>query len=95
MNDRGFNCPKWYDIPGIEYIVTMPRDSDNHILFEGVEDDSCIVVEETMWDRFTEEFPDLDTKNYGTYEYQFADYMLENAGEVKDLIRVARGQFEY
>lgn len=29
----------WYDIPGIEYIWTMPRDADNHILFEGVEDD--------------------------------------------------------
>lgn len=92
MNDRGFYYPKWYDIPGIEYIVTVPRDSDNHILFEGVEDDACIDVEDTMWDMFTEEFPDHDTKNYGTYADQFTDYMIENADEVKYLIRMARGQ---
>ena len=95
MSDRGFNCPKWYDIPGIEFIYTMPRDSDNHILFEGVEDDSNIIVEDTMWDMFNEEFPDHDAKNFGTYEDQFEAYMIDNEEEVKGLIRMTRGQIEY
>lgn len=87
----------WYGIPGIEFIWTMPRDSDNHILFEGVEDDSCVTVEDTMWSMYTDEYPEPDYSGeyYSDYVDRFSDYMLENADEVKDLIRMARGQIEY
>lgn len=88
----------WYGIPGIELIWTMPRDADNHILFEGVEDDSCVTVEDTMWSMYAEEVPEPDDcrgDNWGVYVDRFSDYMLENADEVKDLIRMARGQIEY
>lgn len=88
----------WYNIPGIELIWTAPRDADNHILFEGIEDDSCVTVEDTMWSMYNEEVPEPDDcrgDNWGVYVDRFVDYMLENADEVKNLIRMARGQIEY
>lgn len=96
MSDRGFNCPKWYDIPGIEFIY-MGNVSDPNISFEGVTDNSCVTVEDTMWSMYTEEFPEPDYSggHYSDYVDRFSDYMRDNADEVKNLIRMARGQIEY
>ena len=85
----------WYGIAGIEFIVTVPRDSDNHILFEGMEDDSNVIVEGTMWERFSDEFPASNFDSADDYETCFVRYMNENADDVKDLIRMARGQLSY
>ena len=85
----------WYGIAGIEFIITSPRDSDNHILFEGVEDDSNVIVEGTMWERYNEGFPPSDFASADDYETHFFRYMNENADEVKDLIRMARGQLSH
>lgn len=87
----------WYGIPGIKFIY-MGNVSDPNISFEGVTDDACVTAEDTMWSMYTEEFPEPDDyrgDNWGVYVDQFADYMLENADEVKNLIRMARGQIEY
>ena len=85
----------WYGIAGIEFIVTSPRNSDNRILFEGVEDDSSVIVEDTMWERYNEDFPAADYDDERDYETGFVRYMNENAEEVKDLIRMARGQLSH
>ena len=86
---------KWYGIDGVEFVVTLPRDSDNRILFEGVEDDSNVIVEGTMWERFSDEFPASNFDSAWDYEDRFVRYMNENEEEVKDLIRMARGQLSH
>ena len=85
----------WYGIDGVEFVVTVPRDSDNHILFEGVEDDANVIVESTMWERFNEDFPASDFESAWDYENRFVQYMNENADDVRDLIRMARGQLSH
>lgn len=84
----------WYGIAGIEFILTCPRDSDNRIRFDGVEDDSNIIVEDTMWERYNEDFPASDYDERDHVE-GFVRYMNENSDEVKDLILMARGQLEH
>lgn len=87
----------WYNIEGIEFHFISPW-VDFEVTFEGVRDSVGVVVEDTMWERFTEEVPEPDEHrgdNWGVYVDQFADYMRENADEVKNLIRMARGQLEY
>lgn len=85
----------WYGIDGIEFIVTSPRDSDNRIRFNGMEDDSNIVVEDTMWERYNEDFPASGCDDERDHVEGFVRYMNENADEVKDLILMARGQLEH
>lgn len=85
----------WYGIAGVEFITTSPRDSDNHILFEGVEDDSNVIVEGTMWERYNEDFPPSGFDSADDYETRFVRYMSENSDEVKDLIRMARGHLSH
>lgn len=86
----------WYDIPGIEFVRTMPRDADNHILFEGVEDDAGVVVEDTMWERFAVEmYDEMVDADPCELEDLFCTYVRGQEDEVKDLIRMARGQLAY
>ena len=87
----------WYNIEGIEFHFISPWE-DFEVTFEGVRDSVGVVVEDTMWERFTEEFPEPDEHrgdNWGVYVDQFAEYLRDNSDEVKDLIRMARGQLEY
>lgn len=85
----------WYGIAGIEFIVTVPRDSDSLIRFEGVTDDSNVIVEGTMWERYNEDFPISGHESDEDHADGFVRYMNENEGEVKDLIRMARGQLSH
>lgn len=85
----------WYGIAGIEFIVTSPRDSDNLIRFEGVTDDSNVIVEGTMWERYSEDHPATDHDDERDHVDGFVQYMNENEEEVKDLIRMARGQLSH
>lgn len=86
----------WYGIPEIELHFVNPW-ADFEITFDGIRDSSGVTVEDTMWSMYTDEFPEPDYfgDHYPAYADRFADYMRENADEVKDLIRMARGQFEY
>ena len=85
----------WYGIAGVELVVTVPRDSDNNIRFEGVTDNSNVIVESTMWERYNEDFPPSGFDSADDYETCFVRYMNENADDVKDLIRMARGQLSH
>lgn len=87
----------WYNIDGIEFHFMGPW-ADFEITFDGVRDAAGVVVEDTMWERYTEDVPEPDDyrgDNWGVYVDQFADYMRDNTDEVKDLIRMARGELEY
>lgn len=84
----------WYNIDGIEFHFISPW-ADFEITFEGVRDSVGVVVEDTMWERFTEEFPPPDEyqeSGWCDYTTQFAEYLRDNSDEVKDLIRMARGE---
>lgn len=76
----------WYGIPDIEFHFGGPI-NDSMITYDGITDYSGVVVEETMWERFT-------TDDYGIPiehdESLFDQYMRDNADEVRYLIELAR-----
>ena len=75
--------PDWYGIEGIKFIWVNTQ-SDPLIEYKGKRC-SCYIIEDTMWQRWT--YP--DDKNYSEEnakdEKGFAQYMLDNADEVKEL----------
>lgn len=76
----------WYGIPGIEFHSMGPW-ADFEITFDGVRDDAGVIAEMTLWDMYTE---DGGTDPFDGFEA----YMSDNAGTVKDMIRLARGEAE-
>lgn len=77
----------WYGIDGIEFHFNGPW-NDPTITFEGVTDNEGVTVEGTMWERYSDEgFTDPFDG--------FEEFMRENSDEVKELILMARGEYEY
>ena len=76
--------PNWYGIEGIGFQFNGPW-NDPHVILDGKADNAGVDAEYTMWERFTEEFPE-DKHGEG-----FTEYMRDNADEVEFLIRLARG----
>ena len=84
----------WYNIEGIEFHF-MGKWADFEITFEGVRDGAGVIVENSMWERYADDVPEPEGyrgDNWGVYVDRFADYMRDNSDEVKDLIRMARGE---
>lgn len=73
--------PNWYGIEGIGFIWHNSW-SDPEIEYKGRRC-SCYIVEDTMWERYKEE--------YGKYadENLFEQYMRNNADEVRELCELA------
>lgn len=77
----------WYGIDGIAFHHGGIA-ADPEITYRGVTDNSCVIVEMTMRERYTEERgSDADPWD------EFEDYMRENAEEVYMLIDMARDMF--
>lgn len=74
----------WYGIAGLEFHFNGPW-ADPEITHRGVRDNSNVIVEDTMWERYAE---DGGTDPHDGFE----DYMRENAEEVYMLIAMARGE---
>lgn len=66
----------WYGIEGIGF-VWHGEWADPEIEYKGKRF-SCFIVEDTMWERFREEYPDAD-------EDKFDEYMWEKANDVIEL----------
>lgn len=71
--------PNWYGIENIGFIWHNEW-SDPEIEYNG-RCCSCYVVEDTMWERFKEEFPNAS-------EDDFEKYMKDNEDEVIELTRL-------
>ena len=72
--------PDWYGIPDVGFIW-YGNYSDPYIEYNGKQIDAYI-VEDTMWERFREEFP------HGS-DGDFDQYMLDHREEVYELIELA------
>ena len=71
--------PNWYGIPNIKFIWHNEW-ADPEIEYKGKRC-SCYIVEDTMWERYTEEGnSDVD---------KFAEYMRDNADGVYELCELA------
>lgn len=71
--------PNWYGINGIKFIWHNEW-ADPEIEYKGKRC-SCYIIEDTMWERYTEEGnSDVD---------KFAEYMRNNADEVYELCELA------
>lgn len=81
----------WYDIPGIEF-HSGGIANDFQITFNGVRDYSGVMAEMTMWDMFSDEYP--ERAESPDYAELFEEYMRENADYVKQLILMDRGELE-
>lgn len=68
--------PNWYGIHGIKFIYHN-NTADPEILYKG-KLINAMVVEDTMWDRFKEEYDSADGDH-------FPDFMLSHADDVKEL----------
>ena len=79
--------PNWYGIEGIKFIWHNEW-ADPEVEYKGKRC-SCYIIEDTMWQRWT--YP--DDINYseerGKDEKGFAQYMKDNAEEVKELCELA------
>lgn len=84
----------WYGIDGIEFHF-INQWADPEITYNGVRDTSGVTVESTMWERFHEDIREGILDAVEGDDDAFADYMLANADEVKELILMARGELEY
>lgn len=81
----------WYGIPGIEFHFEGPW-ADFTITYKGVRDDAGVIVEDTMWSRFSEDEEDLPGYEDWMDEHdRFIVYMVAYQDEVKYLIDMARG----
>lgn len=88
MTNNTTTTPDWYGIDGILFHFMGPWD-DPEITYNGIRDNSGVIVEATMWERYVEDRTDNQlTSDPGE---PFARYMRDNADEVKYLIEVARG----
>ena len=100
MQESDSSKKNWYGIPGIEFIWRGTQ-SDPLIKYNGQTINSSI-VENTMWDRFNEEHPEICEKpveiEWGTADYRewedamydgFAEYMKQHAEDVKELFDMA------
>ena len=76
--------PNWYGIEDIGFIWHGSW-SDPEIEYKGNRINSTI-VEDTMWERYREE---CEERNVKTDEYEFEEYMRNNADEVYELIELA------
>lgn len=74
----------WYGIEGIEFHHINPW-ADFEITFEDVRDTAGVDVESTMWEQYTDE-------GFTSPDDQFVEYMQNNQDQVKDLIKLARGE---
>lgn len=72
----------WYGIQGIEFHFRGPW-ADSEITYKGVTDNANVIVEATMWDRFSDEGGNDD---YDAFE----EYMHGHTEDVMDLIDLAR-----
>ncbi|MCK0441061.1 hypothetical protein MUG78_16805 [Gordonia alkaliphila] len=77
------SAKNWYGIPGIQYHFVGAWD-DFTITYQGVTDTIGVDVEGAMWTTYNEEgFTDPGEP--------FAEYMRQNAEEVRELIELFRG----
>lgn len=70
----------WYGIDGIEFHF-RGTNRDPEITFKGATDNSCVVVEDSMWEQYRADEATID----------FVWYMQDHADYVKELIQIARG----
>ena len=72
----------WYGIQGIKFHFRSAW-ADSEITYKGVTDNANVIVEDTMWARFSEE------GGHDPYD-AFEEYMLAHAEDVMELIELAR-----
>lgn len=78
----------WYGIEGIEFIF-LNEWADPLIEYKGKRC-SCFIVEDTMWERFNEEYgASLKAVPEPIRMNMFGNYMRENEDEVKELCELA------
>ena len=75
----------WYGIPGIKF---LPHGvwSDAEIICKGVRL-NVHLVEDAMWDRFAEEYPEYQVQSaYPILYERFASYMADHSEDVFELV---------
>ena len=72
--------PNWYGIESIGFIWHNEW-ADPEIEYKG-RTCSCYIIEDTMWERFREEYPEADENDFEQYMWENEDAVIELCEEV-------------